>query len=136
MKSERTHFVYEAYDADGICLYVGCTGRPTARYRSHMTGDGDGRGWFDPFVTHWRVSGPYPKEVALRIEAGRIAERQPIWNGMSLANRLGKRRLIADYLRYHGVRFEDHPRRNRPVLVPVATKRRKRRLRVVDGGAA
>lgn len=28
---DRTHFVYEAYDADGICLYVGCTKAPTRR---------------------------------------------------------------------------------------------------------
>lgn len=125
--SDRTHFVYEAYDADGLVLYVGCTGRPGDRYRAHMTGDGDGRGWFNPFVTHWRVSGPYPKSRALAIERDRIRLYQPIWNGTSRENAKGSRELIAAYLRHHGVRFVRNPHRNRPDLVPVPA----RRLRVV-----
>lgn len=93
----RTHFVYEAYDADGLLLYVGCTGNPRERYRAHMTGNGDARGWFNPFVTNWRVSGPYPKDVAFRLERARIDAGQPIWNARSVENRQD-RRLIADYL--------------------------------------
>lgn len=103
--TERTHFVYEAYDADGLLLYVGCTAHPADRYRAHMTGNSDARGWFTPFVTNWRVSGPYPKAVALAIEKRKIAEGQPIWNGTSLLNRKGRRLLIADYLRFHNVRL-------------------------------
>lgn len=94
---ERTHFVYEAYDADGICLYVGCTKNPARRYYEHMNGQEDARGWFDPYVTHWRVSGPYPKATALVIERKRINGYQPIFNGTSLENRRGRRRLIAAY---------------------------------------
>lgn len=124
--SDRTHFVYEAYDADGLLLYVGCTGNPAMRYRAHMTGNGDARGWFESFVTRWRVSGPYTKPVALRIEKERIDEGQPIWNGHSLENRLNGRRLIADYLRYHGVEFVPHPFRGRPNLVPTKRKQKGR----------
>src|SRR5689334_4934448 len=104
--TERTHYVYRAYDADGLLLYVGCTGNPTMRYRAHMQGDPGGcRGWFHPFVTDWHFSGPYAKDVALAKEAALIDEGQPIWNGASLENQRGKRFLIQDYLRYHKVHF-------------------------------
>lgn len=131
---ERTHFVYEAYDADGLLLYVGCTGNPATRHRAHMQGDpGGARGWFHPFVTDWRVSGPYPKTTALRIERERIAERQPIWNGQSYENQKGRRAAIAEYLKFHGVEFVEHPRYiNRAMLVEAPRRRgRVRRLRVV-----
>lgn len=131
--SARTHFVYEAYDADGICLYIGCTGKPQDRYRAHMSGDSDARGWFDPFVTSWRVSGPYPKAVSLEIEKERIQRYQPIFNGVSHRNRErpGRRLLINDYLEYHGVRFVKHPTNvNRAVIVPIRG-RRARHLRAV-----
>lgn len=102
MSEARTHYVYEAYDADGLALYIGCTGNPAQRYREHMTGNGDARGWFERFVTNWRVSGPYPKRVALEIEKRRIRKQQPIWNGQSRENRRGRRELINAYLAYHG----------------------------------
>lgn len=131
--SERTHFVYEVYDADGLLLYVGCTGNPQNRYRAHMTGDGGGlRGWFNPFVDHWRVSGPYTKAKALEIEKARIQAYQPIWNGASDANAKGRRQLIADYLDYHGVRFEPHPiHHSRARLRPVRRRRGRRHLKAV-----
>lgn len=122
----RDHFVYEAYDADGIALYVGCTGDPQTRYKAHLAGNADARGWFDPFVTKWRVSGPYQKSVALFIERQTIDALQPIWNGASLRNRRGRRELIREYLEFHGVRFKENPYRpNRPDLVPA------RRLKAV-----
>lgn len=103
--SDRDHFVYEAFDADGLLLYVGCTGQPDTRYRAHMAGNYNLHGWFNPFVTRWRVSGPYPKVTAYAIERERIARQQPIWNGHSRDNR-GGRGLIAEYLKFHGVRFQ------------------------------
>ena len=99
--NERTHFVYEAYDADGICLYVGCTGNLEQRLRAHLRGREDARGWFDPYFDSWRVSGPYEKSTALRIEKQRIDTYQPIFNGHSKANAGGKRKLIADYRSFH-----------------------------------
>ncbi len=127
MATDRTHFVYEAYDADGLCLYIGCTGDPAGRYRTHMAGNSDSRGWFEHFVTHWRVSGPYPKPTALRIERERITAAQPIWNGSSFQNSGGKRKLIAAYLAHHGVRFGEKPWWGKPPLLPA----RRRQLRVV-----
>lgn len=134
MTADRTHYVYEVYDADGICLYVGCTGNPKARWQQHRTGNGDARGWFDAFIDHWRVSGPYPKPTALQIEKERISLRQPIWNALSDENRryawTDSRTLVNTYLAFHGVRFEPHPSRNRPRLVE-ARRRKSRKLRVV-----
>lgn len=124
--SERTHFVYEAYDGDGLLLYVGCTGKPGQRHKAHMAGDPGGLlGWFHPFVTHWRVSGPYPKVTALRIERERIAERSPIWNGGS---RTGQ---IDEYLRFHGVKFVHHPRYVTRAMAVRTKKRGAPWLRVV-----
>lgn len=130
---DRTHFVYEAYDSDGICLYVGCTGDPATRYRAHMAGGGDARGWFESFVTCWRVSGPYPKAVAFGMERSRIQEMQPIWNGHSILNQLGNRQLVNDYLRHHGYEFQiNYNRMSRPDLVRVRRPgRRQADLRVV-----
>lgn len=127
MSTERTHFVYEAYDADGLLLYVGCTSNPAKRYRAHMTGDPDHRGWFDPFVTDWRLSGPYEKATALRIERERIAECDPIWNGQAAGNRHG-RQLIQAYLSYHGVKWEHRPNRGRPYLVPAGRRRPRKQV--------
>lgn len=131
MTGLRTHYVYEAYDADGLLLYVGCTSNPTRRYREHMSGSPGGRkGWFGPFVTRWAVSGPYEKATALRIEAERIAERRPVWNGLPGGLRPEEReRRISDYLAYHGFRFEPHPTKNAAVLV--RRRRSNRRLRSV-----
>lgn len=121
----RTHFVYRAFDAQGVLLYVGCTGNPKNRYREHMSGDGDARGWFGHFVKRWQVSGPYPKKVAYAKERALIAELQPIWNGQSTGNRDG-RRLIADYLSERGLEFRRNPRRSTPDLV-VANEVKNRR---------
>jgi hypothetical protein len=121
----RTHFVYEAYDADGLLLYVGCTGKPGDRYRAHMRGEpGGAKGWLQSFVTHWRVSGPYEKDTALRIERDRIKTRAPIWNGQTYPNSRARMDAINEYLRYHGVQFVEHPR---SVNLAVAVKARRGR---------
>lgn len=97
----RTHFVYTAYDADGAVLYVGVTSKPRQRYLQHMAGNDDARGWFESYVVRWHVSGPYPKDVALRMEKERIAALQPIFNGHSKANLHGRRALIKGYVTTH-----------------------------------
>jgi predicted GIY-YIG superfamily endonuclease len=93
----RDHFVYTAYDTFGAPLYVGCTGDPTGRYRAHMSGNSDARGWFDPYVVRWHVSGPYEKATARRLERERIAELEPIFNGHTPGNRDG-RRVVNAYM--------------------------------------
>lgn len=86
--SERTHYVYRAYDEFGSVLYVGCTKHPEARFRQHLGGNSYGGRWFNPWVTRWRVSGPYPKLTALRIEKQWIKDLEPIFNGLSAGNRV------------------------------------------------
>lgn len=113
----RTHYVYEAYDADGLLLYVGCTGNLEKRLADHRRGNGDARGWFNHFVTDWRVSGPYARATALAIEKSRIDAGQPIWNGQSIENRGGRRQLIGDYLRFHGARFSERRYGGRILLI-------------------
>lgn len=113
----RTHFVYTAYDADGIVLYVGCTSQPETRYRAHMRGE-DARGWFNTFVTRWHVSGPYEKATAYRLERERIDELEPIFNGRTPANRFGRRAAIKAYFALHG-----HPHQETPPLPADLTAR-------------
>lgn len=115
--STRSHFVYEAYDADGLLLYVGCTGRPKRRVAQHLSASADARGWFGPFVTEWKFYGPYEESAALALERHKILTQHPIWNGQNPANRKG-RRLIREYLQFHQVHFERDPKRsNGTVLV-------------------
>lgn len=117
--TQRTHFVYEAYDAEGVCLYIGCTGNPGRRYREHMAGNGDARGWFHPFVARWRVSGPCPKRVAQGIERARIREHQPVWNGTSAENSKGCMALVVAYLERHRVGFTFDAQSRRPKLYSI-----------------
>lgn len=133
--SDRTHYVYEALDADGVSLYVGCTGDPRTRYRAHMAGNGYGSGWFQSFVSRWRVSGPYPKAVAQRIEKELIIDRQPVWNTASHGNKKaprvnGQLALVQQYLDAHEVMYVRRAGRNQPEVVPAP------HLRSIKGGAA
>lgn len=114
--SDRTHFVYTAYDSDDVVLYVGCTGRPEQRYKQHMSGNGDARGWFNHFVTRWHVSGPYAFTTARELERERIATLKPVWNGHSPRNYGGRRQLIGEYLASQRARFT-HDDDGRPVLI-------------------
>jgi hypothetical protein len=117
---KRDHFVYRAYDSDGLLLYVGCTGRPGQRYKQHMAGDNCGLGWFDPFVTHWRVTGPLPKSVARAIEKWETQNHHPIFNGHSRGNcipRMGSAGLILAYHAHHGLRYPI-PRSGSPFIAP------------------
>lgn len=116
--SDRTHYVYEVYDADGVCLYVGCTSKPKQRRMQHMSSSRDARGWFGPFVSTYRMYGPYPIDVALRIESERIRAFDPIWNGHALGNLHKNRAAIRRYLHTHRVRFVRGERPNEAVLVP------------------
>src|SRR5689334_20050485 len=114
----RTHWVYEAFDGDGLLLYIGRTGRPNQRYREHMAGQYYACGWFDPFVTDWRWHGPYTFETAKRIEKAWIAERAPIWNSKHHGPNGRDKTSIERYLRSRNAQFRPHPTRNGAVVVP------------------
>lgn len=87
--TERTHYVYTAYDAEGRALYVGCTKNPSQRRSAHLSGSGQSRcGWFGAYVKRWRVTGPLPKVAAYALERRRTAELQPPFNGYSAGNRV------------------------------------------------
>lgn len=76
MSDSRDHFVYWLYDANGLALYVGVTRRPEARWRQH--------GYTKPAmvakVASRRMSGPYTKDVARRLEREQQEDLQPIWD--------------------------------------------------------
>lgn len=103
-----THFVYRAYDADGVMLYVGLTKQPDKRYREHLCGNYDGRGWFQHFVTKWVVTGPLSRAAAEALELAEIDAHNPIFNGQAKGNctpKLGTRQLVKDYFRFHGLTY-------------------------------
>jgi predicted GIY-YIG superfamily endonuclease len=105
MTEPRDHFVYRVFDAEGRVLYVGCTGNPEVRYKSHMRGDDGGiRGWFGRFAHHWVVTGPLPRSKALAIEEQAIRDLDPLFNTFKtgIPRHLRRRRLEAYYIS-HGL---------------------------------
>lgn len=74
--TERTHFVYTAWDGAGRVLYVGCTKDLRRRIQSHR---GDKSDWL-PYAVRYTMSGPFPQATALRIERERIVGTRPYFN--------------------------------------------------------
>lgn len=85
--TERTHFVYRAYDADGQLLYIGCTKSPQKRMAQHKYD----RRWFAD-ATRFRLSGPYPEARAFLLEAEAIKAERPLHNYMHLKQSWCQRR--------------------------------------------
>lgn len=80
MSTERDHWVYRAWDADGRLLYIGCTKNLKQRRAAHATGtDSD---WY-PFATRFRAYGPYTYETARAIERQAIETEESYFNGTS-----------------------------------------------------
>lgn len=75
--NRREHFVYCAYDARGVLLYIGCTMQPDKRREGHK---GQRAEWVN-FVSYFRAHGPYNYETARRMERSAIREHQPPFNG-------------------------------------------------------
>lgn len=74
--TERTHYVYRCYDASGALLYVGCTKDPAARRTAHRHSLASS--WFAD-VARVKLCGPYPKDVAFRIERETQIAEGPKW---------------------------------------------------------
>lgn len=74
--TERTHYVYRAFDETGELLYVGCTKNPHKRWLGHR---GEGSRWV-PYAHRFKVSGPYPRQRALDLEREAINSELPWFN--------------------------------------------------------
>jgi predicted GIY-YIG superfamily endonuclease len=75
MTERRDHFVYRLFDVADELLYVGCTRRPTERWREHRTD----RPYMTDQVKSVRMQGPYARTVARRIEREAIRNENPAY---------------------------------------------------------
>lgn len=73
--SDRPHYVYRCYDADGVLLYVGCTVDLAARRQAHAA-----QSWWFPQVDTYRATIYPSRNRALDVEAAAIASEHPLWN--------------------------------------------------------
>ncbi|MBC7955012.1 MAG: GIY-YIG nuclease family protein [Cytophagales bacterium] len=71
-----TAWVYEVLDAEGECLYVGCSSNVAARMSQHAS---TGSPWV-PLKAKVIEHGPWERAEALAIEATMIFEQQPRFN--------------------------------------------------------
>lgn len=71
----RRHFVYRAFDADGVLLYVGCTYDPDKRMAAHRHGSD----WHADMV-RLAVAGPYNYETARQLEYDAIESERSLYN--------------------------------------------------------
>lgn len=90
--SDRTHFVYTAWDSAGRPLYVGCSKQPVARQRQHRKSSL----WYQ-YATRFTMTGPYPEETALRVERERIITIRPHFNWQPEFNRIIRARNAREY---------------------------------------
>jgi hypothetical protein len=81
--ADLPHFVYRAYDADGVLLYIGATYNPRGRYVDHL-----GSSIWSNFVKRWRVTGPLPKRSAWLMEWKEIEAVRPLFNTQGIADHL------------------------------------------------
>lgn len=72
--SYADQFVYWLYNAEGECIYVGCTFDPERRWHEHYRRLGD------EIVTR-RVRGPFPRRDAFALERAEQKRLNPKYNG-------------------------------------------------------
>lgn len=87
--TERTHYVYTAYDHEDRVLYVGRTSRLAQRQKEHRYLSA----WY-PLAVRFSLSGPYTYEAAKRIEGERLNIFRPPY-----ANHAARQTLAAIYRR-------------------------------------
>lgn len=76
--ARREHFVYYAYDARDVLLYIGCTMQPEKRWAGHKA-----MGSWSRYAVRFRMQGPYNYDTARFKESSAILEHQPPFNGQS-----------------------------------------------------
>lgn len=94
--NEPDHYVYRAYDAAGLLLYIGCTGNPKQREGGHKSASP----WFQ-YAVRFEYEGPYHMGCAYSREDAAIESEQSFFNAThadrarSQANRAECRRRLA-----------------------------------------
>lgn len=76
--NRREHFVYWAYDARDVLLYIGSTMQPEKRLKGHRD-----MGIWSQYAVRFRMQGPYNYDTARFKESAAILEHQPPFNGES-----------------------------------------------------
>lgn len=76
--ARREHFVYYAYDARDVLLYIGCTMQPEKRLKGHRD-----IGIWTQYAARFRMQGPFNYDTARFKESVAILEHQPPFNGTS-----------------------------------------------------
>lgn len=74
---QRSWFVYRVYDEYGLPLYIGCTMKPTARWRQHSHSH---RAPWAEYAHTFKMSGPYTHDIGYRLEMEAIGAEQPFFN--------------------------------------------------------
>lgn len=83
--TERTHFIYRAFDEFGQLLYIGCTKDPSRRWTQHRA-EGGPSTWVQ-YARDFKMVGPFPKTDAFAREAAAIEAEQPAFNALSAHRR-------------------------------------------------
>lgn len=73
-RASGDHYLYRAYDANDVCLYIGVTTNVRRRIREHHARD-----WF-PQVARWDVSEPMFRLHAAAAERSAIHCERPRYN--------------------------------------------------------
>ena len=68
-------YLYRAYDAGGALLYVGQSAEPIQRRSAHF-----GRSEWAEDAREWRITGPFPADQILALEAEAITAERPFYN--------------------------------------------------------
>lgn len=99
------HFVYRCFAADGSLLYIGCTVDVTRRMRQH------GPNPWAAGVARIATEGPYPYELARRVEADAIRDEDPLHNANAPTNGQDHRRRVWHFNAvYHAALEHGEPR--------------------------
>lgn len=87
----REHFVYRAFDLNGVLLYIGCSVRPALRLKEHRASSRWGHR-----AVRITLAGPYNYETARLVEYNAIESERSIYNYSS--ERRALHRIKSDFV--------------------------------------